>query len=141
MARILLAMPEVDETRAGALGASQGGGLTLACSELTPTLNRIAPMHPFLCDYFRQRDSQHTYGDEIFTLLGYIDNQHMAHRIKAKRCGRQARWTTSVRPPASLLYIIKSQRPKTWSFIQTSVMSDALKGKTGRYSPCWVCNS
>lgn len=98
-----MAMPEVDEPRAGALGASQGDGLTLACSELTPTLNRIAPTHPFLCDYkrvwemdlsrgayvelcdyFRQRDSQHTYEDEIFTLLGYIDNQHMAHRIKAK---------------------------------------------------------
>lgn len=103
LARILMAMPEVDENRVGALGGSQGGALTLACAALTPSLNRIAPIHPFLCDYkrvwemdlacnaygelrdfFRRCDPLHEREEEIFTTLGYIDNQHLAHRIKAK---------------------------------------------------------
>ena len=119
MARILMAMPEVDETRVGALGGSQGGALTLACAELTPTLNRIAPTYPFLCDYkrvwemdlakdayaelrdyFRHYDPLHAHEEEIFTLLGYIDNQHLAHRIKAEVC-----WFTglmdNICPPSS----------------------------------------
>ncbi|NLG25125.1 MAG: acetylxylan esterase, partial [Clostridiales bacterium] len=53
LARIVMAMDEVDETRVGATGGSQGGGLTLACAALTPALNRAAPMMPFLCDYQR----------------------------------------------------------------------------------------
>lgn len=105
LARIVMAMPEVDETRVGAFGASQGGGLTLACAALTPTLNRAAPTYPFLCDYqrvwemdlakdayaelreyFRFYDPLHEYEQETWTLLGYIDNQHLAHRIRAKIC-------------------------------------------------------
>ena len=103
MARIVMAMPEVDETRVGAMGGSQGGALTLACAALTPNLNRAAPTYPFLCDYqrvwemdlakdaydelrqyFRKFDPLHEREAEIFTLLGYIDNQHIAHRIRAK---------------------------------------------------------
>lgn len=103
IARIVMAMDIVDETRVGAFGGSQGGGLTLACAALTPTLNRAAPTLPFLCDYkrvwemdlardayhelreyFRCFDPLHAREDEIFTLLGYIDNQHLAHRIKAR---------------------------------------------------------
>ena len=53
MARIVMAMDDVDETKVGATGGSQGGGLTLACAALTPTLNRAAPQVPFLCDYRR----------------------------------------------------------------------------------------
>ncbi|MBR3872806.1 MAG: acetylxylan esterase [Clostridia bacterium] len=103
MARIVMAMPEVDETRVGATGGSQGGGLTLACAALTPTLNRAAPQFPFLCDYkrvwdmdldkaaykelrdyFRLYDALHEREEEVFTLLGYIDNQHIAHRTRAE---------------------------------------------------------
>jgi len=103
LARIVMAMDEVDETRVAACGGSQGGGLTLACAALTPTLNRAAPMYPFLCDYkrvwemdldkdaykelreyFRKFDPLHEREEEIYTLLGYIDNQHIAHRIRAK---------------------------------------------------------
>ena len=103
LARIVMAMDEVDETRVGACGGSQGGGLTLACAALTPKLNRAAPTYPFLCDYrrvwemdldkdaykelreyFRKFDPLHEREEEIFTLLGYIDNQHIAHRIRAK---------------------------------------------------------
>jgi len=105
LARIVMAMPEVDETRVGALGGSQGGALTLACAALTPNLNRAAPTYPFLCDYkrvwnmdlakdayqelrdyFRKYDPLHEREEEIFTLLGYIDNQHIAHRIRARVC-------------------------------------------------------
>lgn len=119
LARIVMALPEVDNTRVGAFGASQGGALTLACAALTPNLNRCAPTHPFLCDYqrvwemdqakdayqelkdyFRHFDPRHEREDEIFTMLGYIDNQHMAHRIKAKTL-----WFTglmdSICPPSS----------------------------------------
>lgn len=103
LARIAMAMDEIDETRVAAMGGSQGGGLTLACAALTPTLNRAAPLMPFLCDYqrvwemdlakdaykelkdyFRRFDPRHQREEEIFTRLGYIDNQHLAPRIKAK---------------------------------------------------------
>ena len=103
LARIVMAMPQVDAARVGACGGSQGGGLTLACAALTPALNRCSPTFPFLCDYqrvwemdlakdayqelrdhFRRFDPCHEHEEEIFTLLGYIDNQHLAHRIKAK---------------------------------------------------------
>ena len=103
LARIVMAMDFVDETRVGATGGSQGGALTLACAALTPTLNRAAPQMPFLCDYrrvwemdldldayaelrdyFRHYDPTHDHETEIFTRLGYIDNQHIAHRIKAE---------------------------------------------------------
>ena len=103
LARILMAMPEVDETRVGAYGGSQGGGLTLACAALTPGMNRAAPHMPFLCDYrrvwemdldvdayaelreyFRHSDPLHLREREVFTRLGYIDNQHLAGRIRAR---------------------------------------------------------
>ena len=103
LARIVMAMDDVDETRVCATGGSQGGGLTLACAALTPTLFRAAPMMPFLCDYrrvwemdldvdayaelreyFRHSDPQHRREREIFEKLGYIDNQHLAHRIRAE---------------------------------------------------------
>ncbi len=103
LARILMAMPEVDAGRVGAIGGSQGGGLTLACAALTPTLNRCAPSVPFLCDYrrvwemdldqnayqelrdyFRWFDPRHEREEAVFTRLGYIDAHNMAHRIRAR---------------------------------------------------------
>ncbi len=103
LARIVMTMPFVDEKRVGAVGSSQGGALTLACAALTPKLNSAAPSLPFLCDYkrvwhmdldcrayaelreyFRRFDPMHERVDEAFLLLGYIDNQHLAHRIKAR---------------------------------------------------------
>ena len=38
LARIVMDMPEVDENRVGAMGGSQGGGLTLACAALEPRI-------------------------------------------------------------------------------------------------------
>ncbi|MGB2821692.1 MAG: acetylxylan esterase [Phycisphaerae bacterium] len=103
LARIVMEMPDVDEARVGAMGGSQGGGLTLACAALEPRIKRAAPVFPFLCDYqrvwnidqdkdayselrdyFRRFDPRHERQEEIFTKLGYIDVQHLAPRIRGE---------------------------------------------------------
>lgn len=103
LARIVMDLPEVDPERVGATGASQGGGLTLACVALEPRIKRAAPVYPFLCDYqrvweidlckhayeeigewFKRFDPMHQREKEIFTRLGYIDVQHLAPRIQAE---------------------------------------------------------
>lgn len=103
LAGLAMDLPEVDGSRVGATGGSQGGGLTLACAALEPRLKLAAPVYPFLCDYlrvwemdldvaaydelrayFRLFDPLHERETEIFTKLGYIDNQHLAPRIKAE---------------------------------------------------------
>jgi cephalosporin-C deacetylase len=103
LARVVMDMDGVDETRVGVTGRSQGGGLTLACASLVPEIKLAAPVFPFLCDYkrvwdldlgaqayaelteyFRKFDALHERENEIFTKLGYIDSQHLAPRIKAR---------------------------------------------------------
>jgi cephalosporin-C deacetylase len=103
LASIVMAMPDVDETRVGAMGGSQGGGLTLACTALEPRIKRAAPTFPFLSDYqrvwemdldkgaydemqtyFRRFDPRHEREEEIFTKLGYVDVQHLCPRIQAE---------------------------------------------------------
>lgn len=103
LAGIVMNMPEVDAGRVGAMGGSQGGGLTLACASLEPRIKKLAPVFPFLSDYkrvwemdlavnayeelrtyFRQFDPNHSREDEIFMKLGYIDIQHLTKRIKGE---------------------------------------------------------
>ena len=103
LAQIVMGLPSVDKNRIGAMGASQGGGLTLACAALEPRIKRIAPCYPFLSDYqrvwdmdlakdayeelryyFRSFDPFHEREKEVFTRLGYIDVQHLAPWIKAE---------------------------------------------------------
>ncbi|HNY86841.1 MAG TPA: alpha/beta fold hydrolase [Candidatus Hydrogenedentes bacterium] len=103
LARVVMALPEVDARRVGAMGMSQGGALTLACAALEPRIRRLAPMCPFLCDYrrvwemdlakdayeelrnwFRRFDPRHTREEEIFIRLGYVDCQHLAPRIRGE---------------------------------------------------------
>jgi cephalosporin-C deacetylase len=103
LARILMGMPDVDPDRVGAMGGSQGGGLTLACAALEPRLGRAFAIYPFLCDYqrvwemdlakrayeelsywFRMFDPLHEREAEVFTRLGYIDAAHLARRIAAE---------------------------------------------------------
>jgi cephalosporin-C deacetylase len=103
LARLVMDLPNVDPTRVGATGGSQGGGLTLACAALEPRVKLAAPFYPFLTDYrrvwemdlaenayaelrefFRWFDPEHKREDEIFTKLGYIDVQHLAPRIKGE---------------------------------------------------------
>jgi cephalosporin-C deacetylase len=103
LARVIMALPEVDATRVGCHGGSQGGALALACAALEPRIKRTAPVFPFLCDYqrvwemdlakdayeelryyFRMFDPRHEREAETFTRLGYIDCQHLAPRIQAE---------------------------------------------------------
>jgi cephalosporin-C deacetylase len=100
LARIVMGFEEVDPDRVGATGASQGGGLTLACAALEPRIKRAAPVYPFLSDYqrtwemgmavdayqelqdwFRRFDPRHEREADVFTRLGYIDVQHLAPMI------------------------------------------------------------
>jgi cephalosporin-C deacetylase len=104
LARIVMARPEVDAARVGAMGASQGGGLAVACAALEPRVTRLAATYPFLTDYlrvwemdlahegayeqlgtwFRRHDPLHERAGLIFRQLGYIDVQHLADRITAE---------------------------------------------------------
>lgn len=103
LARVAMSMDEVDGSRLGATGGSQGGGLTIACAALEPRIKLAAPVFPFLSDYkrvwdlertqkayeeielyFRRFDPQHKREEEIFTRLGYIDVQHLAPRIRGE---------------------------------------------------------
>ena len=119
LAGLVMAMPEVDGTRVGTYGGSQGGALSLACAGLEPRLALCASQHPFLCDYrrvwemdqakdayqelrtfFRSFDPTHDMEDEWFRRLGYIDIQNLAPRIKAKvlmACGLM----DTICPPSS----------------------------------------
>ena len=102
LAKIVMEMPDVDADRVGALGGSQGGALTVACSALEPRIKRAAPAYPFLSDYkrvweidqakdayfelqefFRFFDPLHRNENRIFEMLGYIDIQNLAPRIQA----------------------------------------------------------
>lgn len=103
LARIVMTFPEVDAGRVGALGASQGGALTLACAALEPRVRRLSSVYPFLSDYrrvwemdlaenayaelrafFRHHDPTHARVEEWFEKLGYIDVQHLAPRIQGE---------------------------------------------------------
>ena len=103
LARIVMKMDQVDETRVGVRGGSQGGGLTLACASLVPQIRKAAPDYPFLSDYkrvwdmdlavgayaelktyFRAADPRHEQEQAIFEKLGYIDIQNLTKRIRAE---------------------------------------------------------
>lgn len=103
LARIIMALDYVDETRIGVFGGSQGGALTIACAALVPEIKLCAPTYPYLSDYkrvwdmdldrgayeglryyFRHFDPTHARENDIFEKLGYIDIQFLAPRIRAK---------------------------------------------------------
>lgn len=103
LARVVMALPEVDARRVATTGASQGGALALACAALEPRIDRVAAIYPFLCDYqrvwemdlakaayeelayyLRRRDPTHQGAQAMFERLGYIDVQNLAPRVHAK---------------------------------------------------------
>ena len=103
LAQLVMALDGVDPDRVATTGASQGGGLSLACAALEPRIRLVAAIYPFLCDYrraydlsldtepyneiatwFRKRDPRHRREQEVFTRLGYVDVQHLAPRIRAQ---------------------------------------------------------
>ena len=102
LARVVMAMEEVDPSRVAVNGVSQGGGLSLACAALVPEIRTALVRYSFLCDYkrvwqmgmdvdaysgirsyFRFYDPRHEREDEIFRTLGYVDCSHLASRITA----------------------------------------------------------
>ena len=103
LARIVMDLPDVDANRVGALGGSQGGALTVACAALEPRIKLAVPVYPFLSDYkrvwemdqskdaylelqeyFRHSDPTHRFEEKVFEMLGYIDIQFLAPRIRAE---------------------------------------------------------
>jgi cephalosporin-C deacetylase len=131
LARVVMALPDVDPERVGAMGASQGGGLTLACAALEPRIVRAAPVYPFLCDYqrvwemdlavdayeeltyyFKRFDPTHQNELETFTTLGYIDVQHLAPRITAKVLMTTALMDTVCPPSTQFAAYNKIKSPK-----------------------------
>ncbi|WP_044479599.1 acetylxylan esterase [Paenibacillus antibioticophila] len=131
LARIVMSFPEVDEQRVGAMGGSQGGGLTIACSALEPRIKRLAPVYPFLSDYrrvwemdlakdayeelrnfFRFHDPLHKREEEIFNKLGYIDIQHLADRIQGEVLMAVGLMDTICPPSTQFAAYNKIQAPK-----------------------------
>jgi cephalosporin-C deacetylase len=148
LARVVMSFSEVDATRVGAMGGSQGGGLTLACAALEPRIKRAAPVFPFLCDYqrvwemdlakdayeelrtfFRQFDPRHERETELFTKLGYIDCQHLAPRIKAEVLMYIGLMDT-ICPPSSQFAAFNKITAKKHKLIYPDYGHEALPGES-----------
>lgn len=131
LARVLMTFGEIDPKRIGVTGASQGGGLSLACAALEPRVTMVAPVYPFLCDFrrvwemdlakaayeelttfFRQFDPLHEREEDIFTRLGYIDVQHLAERIKGRVLFTMSLMDTVCPPSTQFAAYNKIRSPK-----------------------------
>ena len=103
LAEIVINNPEVDSSRVGCFGSSQGGALSLACASLEPRIKFVVSQYPFLCDFrrvwemdldidayqeiqtwFKKTDPLHEREKEFFDTLSYIDIQNIVHRIKGR---------------------------------------------------------
>ncbi len=103
LVELIKGMPFANADKMCAYGGSQGGALTVACGALCANdIKAIAPSFPFLSDYkriyemdmierayedikqyiraFLPEDGER---DEFWKLLGYVDVQNLAKRIKA----------------------------------------------------------
>jgi cephalosporin-C deacetylase len=91
----LRSLDGVDGTRCGVMGASQGGGLSLAVAALAPGVKAVAAGVPFLCDYERAvriatslpytevanyLSVHRTHVDQVFRTLSYFDGVNFARR-------------------------------------------------------------
>lgn len=103
LCRIAQELKGIDKNKIYANGASQGAGITLACTSLNPIIKKCAALYPFLSDYERVWDMDldlvayeglryysrwfDTMGNkhkEMFTKLGYIDVHNLVRRLKAE---------------------------------------------------------
>lgn len=131
LARVVMSFEEIDSKRIGVTGASQGGGLSLACAALEPRVKMVAPVYPFLCDfrrvwemdlakaayeelttYFRLFDPLHLREEDIFTRLGYIDVQHLVDRINGRVLFTSALMDTVCPPSSQFAAFNKIRSPK-----------------------------
>lgn len=104
LCRIVRELEGIDQSRIYINGASQGGGLGIACAALNPELPRKAAiLYPFLSDYqkvwelgadtiayegiryySRWFDPAGERLEEVFTKLGYIDTHNFAHLVRCE---------------------------------------------------------
>jgi cephalosporin-C deacetylase len=92
----LLSRPEVDPTRIGATGTSQGGGLTICTAAMRPEVRAAAAGAPYLCGFMDAIELTHTYPYEeindylrrypesrleVEETLAYFDGINFADRI------------------------------------------------------------
>ena len=92
----LLGAEEVDSSRIGVTGSSQGGGLTITTSAMRPEVTVAAAGAPYLCGYMDAIDLTHTYPyqeindylrlhpgsrDDVEETLAYFDGISFADRI------------------------------------------------------------
>ncbi|NPV06705.1 MAG: prolyl oligopeptidase family serine peptidase [Anaerolineae bacterium] len=95
-ADLVASLPEVDPSRMGAWGVSQGGGLALAATALSGRFALTMPDVPYLCHYRRSLEiaQQGPYlelsayfrlypdrEEQAFRTLSYFDNLNLADRI------------------------------------------------------------
>ena len=146
LARIVMAMPDVDENNVSVCGISQGGGLSLICAALVPEIKKAAVAFPFLCDfkqthalglggvahqdigvYFKYYDPLHEKEDELFTKLGYIDVQHFAERIRA-----EVKWFVGMKdtacPPYSQMAAYNKIKSRKELFIYPEYGHETMTG-------------
>ena len=101
--RIAKSLEGVDSENIYVNGASQGGGLAIACAALNPEIKKCGVLYPFLSDYKRVFDMDldtiayeglryyskwfaATLEEEkkMFLKLSYVDVSNLARRVKAK---------------------------------------------------------
>ncbi|MBR2354551.1 MAG: acetylxylan esterase [Clostridia bacterium] len=148
LARIIMDMDDVDETRVAAKGGSQGGALTIACAALEPRIALALPTYPYLSDYkrvwemdlakgayeglryyFRHFDPRHEREEEIFTNLGYIDIQFLAPRIKAKVIMSTGLMDTTC-PPSTQFAAFNKMNTEKVSIIYPDFGHESLEGQS-----------
>jgi cephalosporin-C deacetylase len=93
---LLLSRPEVDATRIGVTGSSQGGGLTITTAAMRREVRAAAAGAPYLCGYMDAIELTHTYPYEeindylrlhpesrraVETTVAYFDGTNFADRI------------------------------------------------------------
>ena len=74
----LLVRPEVDPTRLGVTGSSQGGGLTITTAAMRPEIRAAAAGAPYLCGFMDAIALTHTYPYEEINdfLRAHPDSRH-----------------------------------------------------------------
>ena len=92
----LMGLEEVDSSRLGVTGSSQGGGLTITTAAMRPEVKAAAAGCPYLCGFIDAIELTHTYPyeeindylrmhpdsrDQVVETLAYFDGNNFAGRI------------------------------------------------------------
>lgn len=148
LAKIIMGLDNVDETRVAVTGGSQGGGLSVACASLVPEIKKCAVCFPYLSDYqrvyemdlnrdayeglkyyFRNFDPTHEHFDEVYEKLGYIDIQNLAKRMKAELLMCTGLMDTTC-PPSTQFAMYNKVNSKKQVVFYPEYGHEALKGSS-----------